>query len=138
MRIELTRVCSLNVFHLVIGLYRGFPFFLECVYRNLLHPFLILDMFFFVVGMCVVLKWFRILQTVIFPLCACECVFRVFFVCAIKKIQMSPKYRMRPNSSQTKNKQNNNEVNTFFGKSWNINQKEKQQNVTAHKNKNKP
>ena len=46
MRLELTCVCSLNDFQLVIGLYRGFPlFFLERVYLSLLYPFLIFDMF---------------------------------------------------------------------------------------------
>ena len=40
LRIELTRVCSLNEFQLVMGLYRGHPlFFLECVYSNLLFPY---------------------------------------------------------------------------------------------------
>ena len=36
-RLELTSVCSLNDFQLVIGLYRGHPpFFFECVYLSLL------------------------------------------------------------------------------------------------------
>ena len=46
MRLELTRVCSLNDFQLVMGLFRGHPiFFLECVYLSLLYPSLIFDMF---------------------------------------------------------------------------------------------
>ena len=46
MRLELIRVCSLNGFQLVMGLYRGYSlFFLECVYLSLLYPSLIFDMF---------------------------------------------------------------------------------------------
>ena len=46
MRLELTRVYSLNDFQLVMGLYRGhLLFFLKCVYLSLLYPSLIFDMF---------------------------------------------------------------------------------------------
>ena len=46
MRLEITRICSLNEFQLVMGLYRGHPlFFFACVYLSLLYPPLILDMF---------------------------------------------------------------------------------------------
>ena len=46
MRLELTRVCSLNDFQLVMALYRGPPLFsLQCVYLSLLYPSLIFDMF---------------------------------------------------------------------------------------------
>ena len=48
MRLEFARVCSLNDFQLVMGLYRGRPlflFFLEYVYLSLLNPSLIFDMF---------------------------------------------------------------------------------------------
>ena len=42
MRLELTLVCSLNDFQLVMGLCRGhLLFFLECVYLSLLYPSLI-------------------------------------------------------------------------------------------------
>ena len=55
MRLAPTRVCSLNDFQLVMGLYRGFPlFFLVCVYFSLLYPSLISDMF--------------------LPVCVCVCV----------------------------------------------------------------
>ena len=87
MRLELTRVCSLNDFQLVMGLYRGLPlFFLECVYLSLLYPFLIFDMF---LSLCVcvcVLEWFWISLPVIFLsvrvcVCVCESVcFGDFFV----------------------------------------------------------
>ena len=79
MRLELTRVCSLNDFKLVIGLYRGHPlFFLECIYFCLLYTSLIFDMFLLLllllcvcVCVCVcVLEWFGISLTVIFPLCS--------------------------------------------------------------------
>ena len=46
MRLELPLVCSLNVFQLVMGLYRGHPlFFIDCVYLRLLYPSLIYDGF---------------------------------------------------------------------------------------------
>ena len=46
MRVELTRVYSLNDFQLVMGLYKGLPlFFIECVYLSLLYPSLIFAMF---------------------------------------------------------------------------------------------
>ena len=54
MRLELTCVCSLNDFLLVIGLCSGHPlFFFECVYLNLLYSSLIFDMFFRCVCVCV-------------------------------------------------------------------------------------
>ena len=62
MRLELTLVCSLNVFQLVRlwVLYKGYsPFFLECVYFSLLYPSLIFDVF---VCVCV-LEWFWISLT---------------------------------------------------------------------------
>ena len=46
MRLELTRVCSLHYFLLVMGLYRGYPlFFLEFVYISLFYLSLIFDIF---------------------------------------------------------------------------------------------
>ena len=46
MRLELTHVCILNYFQLVMYLNRGHSlFFLECVYFSLLYPSLIFDIF---------------------------------------------------------------------------------------------
>ena len=72
MRVEIPRVCSLNDFHLLMGLYGGpHLFFFQCVDLSLLYPSLIFDM---LLSWCVcVLEWFLISLTVIF-LCVCVCV----------------------------------------------------------------
>ena len=79
MRLELTRVCSLNDYQLVMCWYRSLPlFFLEWVYLSLLYPHLVFDVF----CLCVcVLEWFWITLTVIFPLCVWVCVLGIFRVC---------------------------------------------------------
>ena len=81
-RLEITLVCSLNVFQLVMGLCKGHSlFFLEYVYRSLLYPSLIFDIF---LSLCVcVLEWFCISLIVIFLLCVCVsvCVLGIFCVC---------------------------------------------------------
>ena len=56
MRLELTCVCSLNDFQLVMGLYRGHLLFsLECVYLSVLYLSLMFDMF-FVLCVCVYVR----------------------------------------------------------------------------------
>ena len=79
MRLELTRVCILNDFQLVIGFfYEGRSFLLlECISLNLLNPSFTFDICTVCVCVCVcVLEWFRIslIVIVIFSLCVCVCV----------------------------------------------------------------
>ena len=51
MRTDLTRVCCLNVFRLVMGLYNGHSsLFLECVYFSLLYPSFAFDIWYVVCG----------------------------------------------------------------------------------------
>ena len=78
MRLELTRVCILYDFQLVMDLYGGYSFFLECVHVSLLYPhwYLIFDK---CVCVCV-LEWFLISITVIFSLCVLRFCVRVSVV----------------------------------------------------------
>ena len=82
-RLELTRVCSLNGFQLVMGFMNTGPsFFLECVSFSLLYPTFTFDIW-YVVCVCL-LEWFRISLIVIFSLCICERVssdFLYIYIC---------------------------------------------------------
>ena len=67
-RHELTYVCSLNKFQLVMGLYRRLPFFsMERVYLRLVYPSLIFNMF---LSLCV---------------CVCVCL-ADFYVCMCSSV----------------------------------------------------
>ena len=86
MRLELTRVCSLNYFQLLMSLYRSHPlFFLECVYLSLLYPSFIFDMFLSLcVCVCVCVCVGVVLDftnSYFSSVCVCECGSWTFFVC---------------------------------------------------------
>ena len=69
MRLELTRVCSVNDFQLVMDLYRSLPvFFLECVYLILFSPLLYLICF---VIVCVCWGGLGFHKQSIFLVCVC-------------------------------------------------------------------
>ena len=79
MRLELTRVCSLNDFQLVMGSYRGLPlFFLECLYLRQLYPSLIFDMFLWLcVCMCVEVV-LHFTKGYFSSVCVWVCILRIF------------------------------------------------------------
>ena len=76
MRLELTCVCNLNGFQLVMGFYEGRCFFFECISLSLLYPSFTFDIWYIV---CVWGEWFRIsLIVIFFSVCMWMCVLRFF------------------------------------------------------------
>ena len=79
-RLELNRVCSLNGFQLVMGLYRGHPlFFRVCLLWSALPLIDIWYIFVVLYASVWVLEWFWISLKVIFPLSIFECVLENFW-----------------------------------------------------------
>ena len=81
-RLELTRVCSLNGFYLLVFFFMkaGPSFFSECVSLSLLYPSFTFDIW-YVLCVCVcVLEWFPISLIVIFSLCLWMCRFFCIYI----------------------------------------------------------